>query len=64
VYIIQDWMLWTNASIASSPNKCVELNLDHMAGAHAPTFGHAVDQGLIEIDDEGLLGKPPVWRVV
>lgn len=64
MYIIQYWMLGTNASIASRPNKCVELNLDHMAGAHAPAFGHTMDQGLVEVKDESFLCEFPVRRVV
>ena len=33
----------------------VEPHLDHVPGAHAPALGHAVDQRLVEVEDQRLL---------
>lgn len=35
----------------------LKLDFDHMTSAHSPTFGHTVDQRLIQVDDEGLLRR-------
>jgi hypothetical protein len=33
----------------------VELHFDHVAGGHTPAFGHGVDEGFVEVEDEGFL---------
>ncbi len=35
----------------------VEFDFDHVPAAHAAAFGEAVDEGFVEVDDEGLLAE-------
>lgn len=39
----------------------LELDLDHVARTHATTLGHAVDQRLVQIDNECFLRRVSPW---
>ena len=62
VDVVEDWMLRAERGAAGAYGD-VELYLDHVAGGHAAAFGERVDQGFVEVDDEGLLleGATGVW---
>lgn len=57
MYVVQDRYLGPEYHAIPS-YRTLELDFDHVTSAHPPTLGHTVNQGLIQIDDEGLL-----WRV-
>lgn len=52
--IIQNWHLRSN-DLSSSTDRRLELYLYHAARLEASTLGHAMDQCLVEINDQCLL---------
>lgn len=60
VHVVQYRVLRRERGAAAEPDGRVELDLDHMAGAHATAPGEAVYQRLVEVQDEGL-GSQSGW---
>ena len=61
VHIVQNGDLRSN-NLPSSSNGLVQLHLDHVTGGVAAAFGHAVNQSLVEIQDQGLLVRAKLRR--
>ena len=55
MYIVQYGNLGTKKHAVPS-DRTLKLDFDHMTSAHSPTFGHTVDQRLVQVNDESLLG--------
>lgn len=56
VYVVENRMLRTDAGLPAHPNiRGVQLDFNHVSGAHAPAFGHAVDERFVQIQYECLL---------
>jgi hypothetical protein len=56
VHVVQYRYLRTKNHAVSS-NGALKLDFNHMTSAHSPTFGHTVNQRLIQVDNESLLGR-------
>lgn len=55
VHVVQYGHLWTKDNSAPT-NGTLELDFHHVSGAHPSALGHAVDQRLIQVDDQCLFG--------
>lgn len=57
--VVEDGMLRSNTGLPAHAHiGCIQLHLDHMSAAHPATLRHAVDQSLVQIEDQCLL-----WRL-
>lgn len=55
MHIIEDRMLRAEGLCAAASDvRGIKADLDHVPGTHAPALGHAVDQGLVEVEDQRL----------
>jgi hypothetical protein len=54
VNVVQDGNLRAY-NLAAGADGLLQLHLDHVPGRVAPAFGHAVDERLVEVDDQRLL---------
>lgn len=58
VDVVEDGVLRTEDGCVrrgADSDRGVELDFDHVAGGHAAAFGEGMDQGFVQVQDEGLL---------
>lgn len=58
VDVVQDWVLRAEdvGRAGGETDGHVEFDFDHVAAGHAAAFGEGVDEGFVEVNDEGFLG--------
>jgi len=56
VDVVENWVLRPNRCLPACPNqRRVQSHFHHVAGTHTSALGHAVDQRLVEVENERLL---------
>lgn len=58
VHIVEDRVLWADywrVGGGGQADRRIEFDFDHVARGHAAAFGEGVDEGFVEIENQGLL---------